>query len=103
MLVNCPTCVKPMELRTGKYGDFFYCREHGTVSKLAAMALTERTSTYIPTTIPMYNADLMDTVRRQGVAMGHHLDETGQLVDWYNDTEIVAEGDNDHWMNTRPY
>lgn len=100
---NCPSCNKPMEPRTGKYGDFFYCREHGTISKLAAMAISERTQEYKPTTVPLYNNDLMDTVKRQGVAMGHHIDELGQLIDFFNDMEESAEWDEDHWMNIRPY
>jgi hypothetical protein len=45
----------------------------------------------------------MTAIKRKGIQMGHHIDDLGQLVDWYNDNEQSAEDDDDHWMNIRPY
>lgn len=105
MLVNCPTCGKPMEPRTGKYGDFFYCQDHGTISKKAVMRAAWNTPNEMATTESIaFNKDpLLTAIKRKGVAMGHHVDEMGELIDWFNDMESAAEDDEDHWMNIRPY
>lgn len=60
-----------MELRTGKYGDFFYCRDHGTISKRAADALMghDRPPSFYTCSHPP-KIDLLDDVHRMSVAFG---------------------------------
>lgn len=96
-----------MEPRTGKYGDFFYCKTHGTISKQAVKVLLNveygPIADYVShPALPMEDP-LLDAVKRTGYAMGHHMDEMGQLVDFFNDMEESADWDEDHWMNVRPY
>lgn len=104
MKVKCPSCGVDMEPRTGKYGDFFYCLNHGTISKAAFKALLNAEYGPISNCVSLPNEDtLLEVVKRKGIQVGHHIDDLGQLVDWYNDNEQSAEDDDDHWMNIRPY
>lgn len=102
---DCPFCRQPMELRTGKYGAFFYCRDHGTIGVEAARGIKRLQANDLAVNTPVFYREdpLLDAIKHKGVEMGHHVDDLGQLVDWFNDNEQSAEDDDDHWMNIRPY
>ena len=104
---QCPTCHAEMEHRNGKFGGFWYCKQHGTISDIGAAILrsTQRISEVSVQRGGSYTSDpLLDAVKRKGYQLGHPTDELGQLVDWINDPDPNdVEEEDDHWMNIRPY
>lgn len=108
--MNCPSCKVKMELRTGKYGDFYYCRDHGTISKKAAAILTgqERPPPSHYAYAPSPNIDLLEEVHRMSVAFGGPVGETAELLNFLTDASVEYatsgdEEDEEHWTNLRPY
>jgi len=102
----CPTCHAEMEHRNGKFGGFWYCKQHGTISDkgVAILRSIQRTSEISTQYSGSNTSDLLDMVKRKGYELGHSTDDLGQLVDWINDPDPNdVEEDDDHWMNIRPY
>lgn len=97
-MMLCPTCHTEMILRNGKYGEFFYCAAHGTISKRAAEIIAQHQTTYAG---GLNEDPLMDAVKRTSVTLGQPLDELEQLIEFVVDNPPLD--DEDHWMNTRPY
>lgn len=87
--------------RTGGYGDFFYCKDHGTISvrgaKLTA-AIEQITAQTSESTYAARSPDLLHLVKVKSYELGHHTDDLGQLCEWVVDNE-----DDDIWTNARPY
>jgi hypothetical protein len=86
-----------MEHRIGKYGGFWYCRQHGTISdKDVASILTAipQTTSHAP---PI---DLMFEIERETMDLGF---QTSEIERWIVDDEAAADYEEDHWMNLRPY
>lgn len=102
--VFCPSCNGGMQRRTGKFGVFYYCAKHGTMSEKGAKILEQiraardTESTYIPQTPSLDHA-----VRMQCLAMGPALSPDDQnLLDWIVDGD-PEDDEEDHWKNMRPW
>lgn len=98
----CPTCHTEMILRSGKYGKFFYCAAHGTISKRAAELITAHLGEPHKYAGGLNEDPLMSAVKRTSVAMCQPLDNLQQTIDFYVDHPPFTD-DEDHWMNTRDY
>lgn len=114
---SCPTCGAPMYVRSGKFGDFYYCKNsvpeakhrtisvrawHMVVNTLTMMECSEST----PIT-PYPGIDLEFEVRRKMGSFGvipSDLDlfVEGELSDIFG-RPIDYSDDDDHWTNFRPY
>lgn len=103
--MNCPTCGIAMIRRTGKFGPFFYCASHGTISERAAELITQLqrlrdmdvNSYYAPPT------DLDFEIRKQCINLGQPMSSDDQnLLDWIVDGD-PEDDEEDHWKNMRPW
>ena len=83
-----------MEHRIGKYGGFFYCKTHGTISDKGAAILQRIHS--------IKEDPLMDAIKRTSVSLGKPMDELEEIIDFFVDNPPENE-DEDHWMNVREY
>lgn len=105
-MINCPKCSDPMVLRSGKHGEFYYCRYHGTISKrLAGMLL--RSPDHLSSDMHQCTSTpedvLVHSVTRTGMSIIRNMDDLGQLAEWEVDNEDRANWDEDSWMNVQPY
>lgn len=103
---KCPSCKTEMILRNGKYGPFFYCKDHGTISMRAAKKITvllkriEDEHTYVGG----YNENpLKDLIFRQSIGLGEPMDNLTDLAKFTVDNHYDAQDNEDHWMNIRDY
>lgn len=106
--MKCPSkdCTEEMVHRTGKFGGFWYCRKHGTISD-KGMAIIEkiRESSSASGKIYSYsdnpnNDPLMLQIERQTLEFGVMPTE---LEKWIVDHPGAADWEEDHWLNSRPY
>jgi hypothetical protein len=103
-----PGCNTHMEHRTGKYGGFWYCRQHGTISDARAVVVqkildTARRSggtTHKASPIDTTSSDLMFQIEKQTMSFGY---QPSELEKWIVDSPHGIDDDEDHWMNVRPY
>ncbi len=111
--MNCPVCGNKMRNTQGKFGEFFSCRGHGTLSvqngvvvskgeitkalrKLQAQAQVGETETAKP--YPAFDLEL--EVRKRAVYFGGWISELDQFIEG---GPGIADTEPDHWMNLRPY
>lgn len=102
---KCPSCKTEMVLRNGKYGPFFYCKDHGTISMRAAKKITEllaKTEDEHGYSGGFNEDPLFDSIKRTSVNLGMPQDDLQQTIDFYNDHPPFSD-DEDHWMNIRDY
>lgn len=101
--MKCPTCGVEMIERTGRYGDFFYCKDHGTISARGAKliaAIEQMNAQTSESTRAASSPDLLHMVKVKSYELGQHTDDLGQLCEWIVDQNTEED---DHWMNVRPY
>ena len=95
----CLFCKKPMLIRSGPYGDFYYCQygNHGTISVAKYNAIVNS----LPKDgLPIGGKDpLMQAVERTQAALGY-----GAMTDlerFYIDSPVYDE--DDFWQDIRPH
>lgn len=107
-------CTREMEKRSGKFGIFYYCPDHGTISekgvKLLEQARESRTTTgNIQNYRDVPNVDpLMLEIKKQSLAFGVGLTELEKLVESDVDHKYYFgdrndDDDEDDWNHTNPY
>lgn len=95
-----PKCDKEMQHRTGKYGGFWFCPLHGTISDKGVKMLLKRPRLALEDVGKTYDANVMREVKRQTLGFGF---EPTDIEEWIVDNEDAADYEEDHWMNMRPY
>ena len=105
--MRCPSkgCTETMVHRQGKFGGFWYCKVHGTISDkgmamLQPPVVTQALSTPLPYRCSPEHDPLMLQIERQTLAMGIQISEVEKFI---VDDEDAADYEEDHWLNTRPY
>lgn len=98
-------CSNEMEHRVGKFGGFWYCPQHGTISdKGAAMFKKMQEHTKVQPSAPYLsnpeNDPVMLQIERQSLEFGVKATE---LESWIVDDPDAADYEDEHWMNVRPY
>lgn len=95
----CLVCKKPMMVRGGPYGDFYYCRigNHGTISVAKYNAIM---NSLPKDRLSMEDKDpLMHTVERTQAALGYVA--MTDLERFFIDSPAYDE--NDFWQDIRPH
>lgn len=100
---KCPSCKTEMILRNGKYGPFFYCKDHGTISMRAAKVITASIDSDQCTNWQYIDEPFLDIIKRRSVILGRPMDDLQDLVEFYVDDPDQSQDDPDHWMNVRDY
>lgn len=106
--MKCPSkgCHEEMEHRTGKFGGFWYCRAHGTISDRGMELIQRLTGSSaagglaVPYNCTPESDSLMLQITRETLGFGVRPSE---LEEWVVDDKDAADYEDDHWMNTRPY
>ena len=107
--MKCPVCNSQMKPCSGKHGDFFSCRDHGTLSfqgpkvfcsgdiyKKFSAGLQVKAQGFIS----VENIDLEFETRKQAASFGVDITELDRFIEGDED---AANDEPDHWMNVRPY
>lgn len=106
--MNCPLCKTAMQKRNGKFGPFFYCQPHGTISlqgkKLHTTGeITSKIKSLVTSKKVTSSCDQKDLEILVRIEMA----KFGVLM---NDLDLFIEGgaqaahdEPDHWMNSRPF
>lgn len=102
--MKCPdsSCSNIMEHRNGKFGGFWYCPQHGTISD-KGIAIIEKLPSLVEVASYSFSTEndpLMHQIHRQTMDFGVRPSE---LEEWIVDDEGAADYEEDHWMNLRPY
>ena len=99
---KCPSynCTETLQHRNGKFGGFWYCRHHGTISDrgmaiLTAGCIISGKTSGIQSSIDVTdsNSDLLFQIKRETAAMGFGVSD---LEEWVVDGN---PNDVDHWSN----
>ena len=112
--MKCPVCHQKMTSRTGRFGEFYVCKPHGTLSisnnKLVCTGEIFKTiknkvnSQVTAVAISRYHCekpiDFELVVRTQMAAMGFWADDLDLFIEG---GPGIADIEPDHWMNLRPY
>lgn len=115
--MKCPCCKVDMIRRDGRFGEFFYCKDHGTMSnqggKVVATGvikekLRERANSLQLSRTMAYRLEqpsLLMMTEQQTMGWGVRMDEIDRFIE--GETlelmQLQAQDDEDHWLNTRPY
>lgn len=102
--MKCPSkdCTVPMVHRYGKFGGFWVCSQHGTISDKGMEILQSMDSshgTLCHSSIERNEPVLLE-VKKQTLEFGIQPTE---IEEWIVDDEAAADYEEDHWMNVRPY
>lgn len=111
--MKCLVCSKELLPISGKFGVFFSCRGHGTISKqgtkvVATGAMLQSINQNLLISkghVEQYKQcskpfDLEQEVRNKMVGFGYYMTDLDLFIEGGDDT---ANDDQDHWMNLRPY
>ena len=114
----CPCCKTDMIKRNGVYGEFFYCRQHGTISvqsnKIVATGeIRKKVSAieYKQLALKDVGNSVLDQpslelqMERQMMAFGVRLTEMDRFIEGETIElqQVAAIDDEDHWLNQRQY
>lgn len=88
-----------MEHRTGKFGGFWYCKEHGTISEKEVGMIGRLALAGIADAASLQD-DLLMQIERISLEFGVKASE---LESWIVDDPDAADYEPDHWHNIRPY
>jgi hypothetical protein len=116
--MECPCGKLQMIERSGVYGNFFYCKSHGTLSiqssKIVAtgeIRKTLQTNAYNKLSLQNVGRSVSDRpslemeMERQMLAFGVRLTEIDRFIEGetHDLQQMAALDDEDHWLNQRPY
>ena len=112
--MKCLICSVDMRKISGKFGEFFACKDHGTISVQNGQVITkgEMTKALKKTSVRLYGADdfrpyekfdLELEVRKQVVELGGWIDDLDLFIEGSPEASNSEEEEPDHWMNVRPY
>lgn len=115
--MDCPCCKMSMVKRSGKFGEFFYCKNHGTMSvqngklvatgkiKLKLSSQVRKLKLSEISTGFQNQPKLSEQMEMQMMFFGVRMTETDCFIE--GETlelmQLNAQDDEDHWLNTRPY
>lgn len=115
--MKCPCCKVDMVKRQGKFGEFFYCNQHGTMSvqgtKIVTTGEINRKLKSFTRKLKLCDVgsgfkddlNLFQQMEQQMLSFGVRLSEIDRFIE--GETlelmQLNAQDDEDHWLNTRPY
>lgn len=104
--MKCPKCKTKMGIRTGKFGDFYFCPNSSSrdVHKTITVPVKSKPAIRVTKFNPAYGGfDLDEAIRRDVYSLGLPNDRLTQLAEFcLGDPSDVAD-DEEHWSNYRPY
>lgn len=114
VVMKCLVCGVELRKIRGKFGEFFSCKEHGTISIQGGQVVTKGAMTKALRKIavitrgsdefkPYQKFDLELEVRKQAVALGGWIDDLDMFIEGSPEASNSEEEEPDHWMNVRPY
>lgn len=105
--MKCSKCGATMEIRTGKFGDFYYCKKsnkndpHKTVTVKDTAASEVKSSISVVKVSPFGKFDLDDLILQDVYSFGFKNDHIGDLAQF--SLGLPSESfDDDHWGNYEP-
>lgn len=114
--MKCPCCGIQMVKRNGVFGEFFSCRQHGTMSlnkgKLRVTGeIYKKFKTRLVLSLSQIGNCVIDSVslehqmQKQMIGLGVQMNEIDRFIE--GETlelmQMNADDDENHWLNTRPY
>lgn len=95
----CPKCGAPMNIRNGKYGEFYYCTEgnHCTINVAKYNEIIGRFNAEL---IATDNDPLQSAIEKQTLTLGGVVNDMERM---YVDCEASYNEPDDFWQNIRPY
>lgn len=104
--MKCPKCKTKMSIRTGKFGDFYFCPNSSSkdVHKTITVPVKSKSAIKVTKFNPGYGSfDLDDAICQDVYSFGLKNDHLTRLAEFcLGDPSDVAD-DEDHWSNYRPY
>lgn len=104
--MKCPKCKTKMGIRTGKFGDFYYCPNSSSRDVHKTISIKPKSEPYIRVTKfnPAYgNFDLDEAIRRDVYSFGFPNDHLGSLAEFCLGAPSDCVDDEDHWSNIPLY
>lgn len=104
--MKCPKCKTKMGIRTGKFGDFYFCPNSSSldVHKTITVPVKSEPTMRVDKFNPAYgNCDLDEAIRREVYSLGLPNDHLTQLAEFCLGDPSDSDEDEDHWSNYRPY
>ena len=108
--MNCLVCRQKAIERNGKFGTFYFCPGHGTISQqgrnlkvtglmfLKVKKYLENKSRHFAQAAYAPNLEIL--VEQKMASMGFFMDDLDRFVEGCAETALDEE---DHWMNLRPH
>lgn len=99
-------CQHELQPRTGRYGPFYYCPEHGTISAkgleiFQAVTGSKETSGRVSQYTPGNDIDqLMTAIKRETLGFGCSPTD---LEEWIVDDEDAPDYEPENWQNTAAF
>lgn len=104
--MKCPKCKTKMGIRTGKFGDFYFCPNSSSrdVHKTITVPVKSKPAIKVMKFNPAYGGfDLDAEIRRDVHCLGLPDDHLTRLAEFcIGDPSDVADNE-EHWSNYRPY
>lgn len=103
--MKCPKCKTKMGIRTGKFGDFYFCPNSSSrdVHKTITVQSESQPSMRVQKFNPAYRYDLDEEIRRDVHSFGLANDHLTQLAEFcLGDPSDRVDGE-EHWSDFRPY